>query len=148
MEKEYDIEDEKFERLLIEKRHKEISGTLRAIAGNLSNNNDKAVVDAIKGQGEKFETLSKSIMGKPPINIDLNTKDFVTSILLIRDEIVESNKKAVIAYQAAEKSNIKLAEALENRLLPDTFTMEKSYGGVTESVKINYKPANQITIKK
>lgn len=144
---EISIEEEDF--LIAENRHDEIIKSFNNITSALLKQDDKLIADAIKEQSNKFEDLAKSISEKPPINFDLNTKDFVTSILLVRDEIVESNKKTVIAFEENVKSNDKLREAIETRLLPDTFTLIKNYG-VTESVKVNYKPSNQIniTIKK
>jgi prephenate dehydrogenase len=139
------IEEEDFR--IAENRHDEIIKSLGKVVTAMSNQNDKALVDAINKQAEKFDDVAKAIQEKPPVNIDLNTKDFVSSILLIRDEIIESNKKTVIALEDTKKSTDSLKEAIETRLLPDTFDLVRSYG-ITQSVKVNYKQANQIIIKK
>lgn len=139
MGKELDIEDEKFETLLADKRHKELTVTLKAIAANLLNNSDKEVVNAINGQGDKIGDLVKAIQAipkpeKPQVNVDVNQDKVISSLQQICTDIVDSNNKVI--------------EALEKRLLPDTFTLVKSYGGVTESVKVNYKTSNQLIVKK
>lgn len=141
MAKELDIEDEKFEALLSEKRHKELTTSLKAISLALVTKNDEAIVEAINGQGEKIGQLVKAIQEipqpekpeKPEVNIELNPKEFVTSVQKICEDIVASNNKVI--------------EALENRLLPDSFELIKNYG-VTQSVKVNYKQANQINNNK
>lgn len=142
MAKELDIEDEKFEALLQEKRHKELTTSLKAISLALVTKNDEAIAEAINGQGEKIGELVKAIREmptpekpeKPEVNVELNPKEFVTSVQKICEDIVASNNKVI--------------EALENRLLPDSFELIKTFGGVTQSVKVNYKPANQINNNK
>ncbi len=139
MANEKDKEDEKFESLLADKRHKELTGALKGIATHLSKDNDKAVVEAINGQADKIGELVKAIQDMPKpekanVNVELNPKEFVTSVQKICEDIVASNNKVI--------------EALENRLLPDSFDLVKGYGGTTQSVKVNYKNANQIIIKK
>jgi len=135
-----DIEDDDFEALLADKRHKELSGTLKTIAMSLSKEkDDKAVVDAINGQGEKVAALVKAIENipkpeKPEVNVELNQDKVISSLREICTDIVASNKEVIAA--------------LENRLLPDSFQLVKGYGGVTESVKVNYKAANLINNKK
>lgn len=141
MSKELDIEDEKFEALLQEKRHKELTTSLKAISLALVTKNDEAVIEAINGQGEKIGELVKAIQEipqpekpeKPEVNVELNQDKVITLLGEISKEIIESNNKVI--------------EALENRLLPDSFELIKNYG-VTQSVKVNYKPANQVATKK
>jgi len=142
MGKEKDIEDEKFEALLEQRRHNELKGLLVKLATAMSGKDDSAIVEAINGQGSKIGELVTAIQNmpkhekqeKPQVNVELNPKDFVASVQELCKEIVDSNNKVI--------------EALENRLLPDTFTLVKSYGGATESVKVNYKQANLINNKK
>lgn len=138
-----EIEDEEFESLLADKRHKEVAGTLRNIAtALLKEKDDKVIVDAIKVQGDKMSELVAAIksipkpekLETPIVNVELNPQQFVTSINKICEDIVASNNKVI--------------EALNNRLLPDTFILVRGYGGATESVKVNYKEASKITIKK
>lgn len=142
MPKDIDIEDEKFEALLEQRRHNELKGLLVKLATAMSGKDDSVIVDAINGQGSKIGELVTAIQNmpkhekqeKPQVNVELNPKDFVASVQELCKEIVGSNNKVI--------------EALENRLLPDTFTLVKSYGGATESVKVNYKAANLINNKK
>ncbi len=134
-----DLEDDDFDVLLADKRHKELSGTLRNIATALSKEkDDKAIIDAIKGQGNKMSELVDAIKNipkpekpeKPIVNVEINPQQFVSSINKICEDILASNNKVI--------------EALENRLLPDTFILIKRQGGATESVKVNYKTAKEI----
>jgi len=142
MAKEIDIEDEKFEALLEQRRHNELKGLLVKLATSMSGKDDSAIVSAINGQGDKIGALVKAIQDmpkpekpeKPQVNVQVNQELVISSIQQLCKDIVDSNNKVI--------------EALENRLLPDTFTMVKSWGGVTESVKVNYKEANKLSIKK
>lgn len=150
MGKEIDIEDEKFEALLQEKRHKELTKNLRDLFVAISTKDDKSIIDAINGQGEKIGELVTAIQSipkpekigalvsaiqnipkpeKPQINVEVKQDLLISSVQQICKNIIESNNKVI--------------EAVENRLLPDTFELIKNYG-VTQSVKVNYKPANQI----
>jgi hypothetical protein len=130
---ERDQEHEQFTALLADKRHKELVSNLKSIVAKLSDKNDKELIRAIMGQGDKIELLAKSILDMPPpeVNIEYNEKEFVTFVQKISTDIIESNEK--------------LIKVLENRMLPDTFTLIKTYNGTTESVKVNYKPAKTIT---
>ena len=133
-----DIEQIEFERLLADKRHKEHSYLLKSIATALSKDDDKEVIDAINKQGNNFGELIKAIKDipqteLPEVNITLNPKEFISSINKMCEDILESNEKVI--------------ETITTRLLPDTFTFVRDYGGKTESVKVFYKQANKITIK-
>ena len=130
-----DIEDIEFERLLADKRHKEVSYLLKNIATALSKDDDKDVIAAINKQGNNFGELIKAIKSipqteLPEVNVTLNPKEFVSSINKICEDIIASNDKVI--------------ETLNKRLLPDTFTLVKDSRGTTESVKVNYKQANKI----
>lgn len=138
---EISIEEEDF--IIAENRHDEIIKSLGKVAAALSNiKEDKAVADAIKKSAERQE----SVMGKVStaiekiknleVNVELDSKELLPLLRGIRDE-----------QKANKEDNRKILQALENRLLPDTFTLIKGYGGVTESVKINYKKASQIQFK-
>lgn len=134
MGKELDLEDEQFETLLADKRHKELTVALKNIATNLANKDDSGIVEAIKEQVVKMEELVSVIQShNPEVNVELNPKDFVASMQQMCKDIAESNNKVI--------------ETLENRMLPESFQLVKGYGGITESVKVNYKPANKIITK-
>jgi len=132
-----ELSKEEYEEIVAEKRHSELKAVLGKVAASLSEKDDKAVIDAINGQGEKMAKLVKAIESIPkpesPV-VNINQEKVISSVNEMCKEIIESNNKVIAA--------------LENRLLPDTFTLIKSFGGVTESVKVNYKPANQMTISK
>lgn len=111
---------EEEEYLLSKIRHEEIKDKLGSLVSALNNDNDKAIIDAIKLQGDKIGQFATAI----------DNKKIVSCIEKMRDDIIQSNEKVI--------------KALENRLLPDTFTLIKSRMGLTESVKVEYKPANKI----
>lgn len=136
MKQEFEVEEDEFNEIVAENRHRELATSLKDIATILSNKNDKAVALAINGQGSKIEALVKAIHGiqKPEVKIEWTPKEFISSINKICEDIVASNNKVI--------------QALNNRLLPDTFTLVKSHRGTTESVKVNYKEANKIANKK
>ena len=136
MPKHTEVEDDEFDEIVAEKRHEELSSTLKTIASHLSKrNDDSAVVKAINDQGGKVAELVKVIekipMARNPTpNLEASNDKFLHSINQISKDIIESNNKVIAS--------------LENRLLPDTFELVKGYGGVTTSVKVNYKPANKL----
>ena len=130
-----DIEELKFESLLADKRHNEVSYLLKAITDALAKDDSNEVVEAINKQGNNFGELIKAIKSipkteLPEVNVNLNPTEFVDSINKICEEIIKSNDKVI--------------EALNTRLLPDTFTLVKTYAGITESVKVIYKEARLI----
>ena len=137
-----EIDDIEFDKLLQDKRHKELTAYLKAMATAISNNSDKEVIAAINKQGDSIGQLVNAIQSIPKpekqetpiVNVEINPQQFVTSINKICEDIVASNNKVI--------------EALNNRMLPDSFTLVKTYGGMTESVKVNYKESSKITIKK
>ena len=131
-----EIEDIEFEKLLQDKRHRELKNALVAISSILSKKDDVGIIEAIEKQSQAlagFVSVIKSISA-PEVNVEINPKEFVSSINKLCEDVIASNNKVI--------------ETLNTRLLPDTFTLNKGYGGITESVKVNYKESNKITIKK
>lgn len=133
-----EVTKEEADELIAENRHREHSYLLKTIATALSKDDDKEVIDAINKQGKNFGELIQAIKSipqteLPEVNVTLNPKEFVSSINKICEDIIASNEKVI--------------ETLNTRLLPDTFTLVKDSRGTTESVKVNYKQANKITIK-
>ncbi len=126
MDKEHEIEDEMFESLLQDKRHKDLLKRLSDITIAMNANSGRPIVDAINGQVREINLLVDAIK-KTPIT---SQKEIAATANEMCKTIIESNNK--------------LIELLENRLLPDTFTLIKSRSGLTESVKVEYKPANKI----
>jgi len=131
-----EIDEREFDDIQADKRNKALIKAFNGLATALNNKDDKAVVVAFNNQADKMEKLVSAIQDipKPEVKVDLNPKEFVTSVQKICEDIVASNNKVI--------------EALENRLLPESFVLVKGWNGATESVKVNYKPANQIAIKK
>ena len=126
-------EDEVFQELLEDKRHKENIKLLSTIALALNSKNDNEIIKAIKGQGDNVNDLIKSIQNLPKIEapiVNLNQKEVTETLNKICADIINSNNKVI--------------ETLENRLLPTSFELVKMKNGMTESVKVNYKPANKI----
>lgn len=134
----FDIEDEKFNALLQDRRHKELTAVLKTIVACLSGKTDREVVDAIKGQPAIFKAeMEQVIKSLPKVVVNVDYENVLTSIKEISDA----------AVLKIEDSNNKVIEVLETRLLPDTFDLIKNYGA-TQSVKVNYKPANLINTPK
>lgn len=132
-------DDKEFEDLLAEKRHKEVTQSLKGIATLLSkpekSNEDKQIIDAINKQGEAIERVAAAIQSqpkpeKPEVNVELNNTEVVT---LLRE--VKEGQKAII-------------EAFGNRPMVDKFDFEKDNWGNIKTAKVIYKPMNQVTISK
>jgi hypothetical protein len=153
-----DTEQDKMDRLVAERRHNDIVKgqndtieSLNKVAESIGHQNEQgiATIKTLIGEQQKavsvFLNALKNIpaplvnVGSPVINVEDNQEKVIISLCEIRNEIIESNNLVINAH-------LKVIEALENRLLPDTFVPIKSFG-TTESVKVNYKPANLITKK-
>lgn len=115
-----EVGDDEFNFLLAEKHHEELLKSLKIIALNISEVDIEGVKEQIKDLIIITQNISK-----------INSKEVYLQIKEICNQITLSNNKVI--------------EALSNRLLPSTFDLIK-FNGVTQSVKVNYKPANQITI--
>lgn len=128
------MENEEFDSLLLEKRHSEIIIALSAIAESLTKDGDKELLEAILAQGEKLRGLIDLVskIPAPEVTVDVNLEELKLTFESIKEEIISSNTKVV--------------ETIESRLLPYTFDLIKE-NGVTQSVKVNYKEANQINNK-
>jgi hypothetical protein len=126
-------EDELFADLLADKRHKELVGALRVISTSLNKEDNTAIVDAIYAQGlntDKLIGLIKQAQRQEQPIVDINNDKISDALNQICIDIIASNNKVI--------------EALEGRLLPDTFEMLREYGGVVQSVKVNYKSSKEI----
>lgn len=124
-------EDKEFEALLSDAKHEELTNALKDISVSLAEG-DENIVNAIKEQGSTVEGLVEAIKNLPepeaPI-VEVNQEEVISSIQQICTDIIASNNKVI--------------EALENRMMPESFTLVKNFG-ITESVKVQYKPANQL----
>ena len=134
------IDIDKIQRLKQAEQHKELTTSLGKLAAAISENKkDAEIAKAISKQTSDFVTaitnLPKPEAQKlPEVKIEYNHEKLVSLLNGFTDNIKESNQKVI--------------EALENRLLPDTFELVKGYGGETQSVKVKYKSAKEINSKK
>jgi hypothetical protein len=81
---------------------------------------------------KKLDTLTKFLKNFefPEIEVVTKNEDFKTFFETIKDEILKSNSKVI--------------DTIENRLLPDSFDLQRGKDNLTTSVKINYKTAKEI----
>jgi len=135
-----DFDDKEFELELAQKNHKELTTSLGKLATAISEDKgDKEIAKAITKQTDDFVKAIANIpkpekQQTPEVKIEYNHEKLVSLLNGFTKEIVDSNQKVI--------------EALENRLLPDTFHMVRGYGGEPESVKVKYKSAKEINSKK
>lgn len=134
-----EFDDKEFELELAQKNHKELTTSLGKLTAAISEDKgDKEIAKAITEQANKIDGLAKAISNipkpekqkTPEVKIEYNHEKLVSLLNVFTKDIVDSNQKVI--------------EALENRLLPDTFTLNKREGGWTDSVKVNYKSAKDI----
>lgn len=126
------MENQEFELLSLEKRHLEIIEALKIISESLSKEEDTVVLEAILAQGEKLRGLIELVskIPAPEVTVDIDLEELKLTFESIKQEIIDSNTKVI--------------ETIENRLLPFSFDLNREANGLTTSVKVNYKPANEI----
>lgn len=125
-----DDDDKTFEQALKDSENEALLNAINKLATLLSAPRDSGLADAIKGQGAKMDEFLKEVAKITKQEDKYSSKYFITLTQKISSEIISSNNKVI--------------EAIENRLLPDSFELKKSSFGVTESVKVNYKQASKI----
>ncbi len=125
-----DDDEQFFAEELRAKQHKEQMGVLKGIATLLNKpekeKEDKAIVDAIKKQGESLDKVAAAIQNqpKPEVKVELSNKE----ILPLLKEIKEGNDK--------------LLKAIENKNVVESFDFQYDNWGSIKTAKVNYK--NQI----
>ena len=135
-----EFDDKEFELELAQKNHKELTTSLGKLTAAISEDKgDAEIAKAISKQTSDFVTAIANLpkpekQELPEVKIEYNHEKLVSLLNGFTDNIKESNQKVI--------------EALENRLLPDTFELVKGYGGETQSVKVKYKSAKEINSKK
>lgn len=119
-----------------EDRHNEIKGALKGISTllNKPEKDDKAIIDAIQKQGEKFDKVAAAIQNqpkpeKPEVNVSVSNQE----ILPLLKEIKDGNEA--------------IKKALENKPMVDEFKIQNT-DNWTKTIKVIYKKASEITIKK
>jgi len=147
-----DVEKEEAAEIIAVNTFKEIKGmkeSLGKLATAISTKEDPKIAEAIKESAksqnavaEAQNALTSAIkeLQKPDANLKINNDNFLTSFNKIADRICESNEKN-------QKSNEKIAEALENKLMVDEFNFTYDYGNI-KTAKVIYKPMSQITVSK
>ena len=127
-----EIEDKEFDDLLADKRHTELKGALKGIATLLSKpekDDNKAIVDAIKKQGESLEKVAAAISNqpkpeKPEVNVTIENKEILSLLREVKD------------------GNDKMLKALESKPMVESFDFQYDNWGGIKTAKVNYK--NQI----
>lgn len=133
-------DDIEFDELLADRRHKELTGTLKGIAALLNQPKNDNIAEAIRQTGEATKGLIEVVKNipkaeKPEVNVQIDNQKIVTSLEEICDKIVASNKEVL--------------EAMKSKPMVDSFQVKPSGWNNTErTINVIYKPASQITIKK
>lgn len=133
-----DIDEIEFEKETAATRHKELKGALRGLATAISQKNDTKVAEAIKESANASQAVAEAIKNipqpkSPDVKVQISQQEIVTSLEAICKRIEESNKTVV--------------DALENKLMVDSFEFTMDYGNY-KTAKVNYKPMSQISISK
>lgn len=122
-----EIDDIEFDELLAEKRHKEVTQTLKGIATllNKPEKND-GVKEAVEKQSAAIEKVATAIQNlpkpeKPEVNVSVENKEIIP---LLR-EIKEGNER--------------ILKALENKPMVDKFNFEHDNWGNIKAAKVDYK---------
>ncbi len=124
-----EIDDKELDDIQAEKRNKQLLRALNKISEILASKSEKPLLEAIREQQEKINILINSLKNTEKAEISQN--DFVSLTEQLRTQIIESNNKVI--------------EAIQTRMLPDSFELVKNQYGVTQSVNVKYKQANNIS---
>lgn len=120
-----------------EDRHNELKGALKGIATLLGKpeKDDKAIVDAIKKQGDAIDKVAAAISNQPkPEKPEVN--------------VITDNKELLPLLKEIKEGQIALKEAFENKLMVDEFKFTSDQWGKYNTAKVIYKPMNQVTVSK
>lgn len=118
------LEDDDFEALLAEKRHKELSGALKAIAVSLSKDTDKESVAAIEKQTQILEKFVQEVANfeKSEAKVELDQDKVVKSICEMKDAVIK----------AIADANEKRVEVKGNKSWE--FNVVRGYGGTIDKI--------------
>lgn len=125
-----EIDDKELDDIQAEKRNKQLLRALNKISEILASKSEKPLLEAIMEQQEKINILINSLKNTEKAEISQN--DFVSLTEQLRKDIIESNNKVI--------------EAIQTRMLPDSFELVKNQYGITQSVNVKYKSAISIKI--
>lgn len=136
-------DDIKFEALLADKRHKELTGTLKGLVTILSKEKpNDGIKEAIEKQSKAIEGFANAIKNipkpekqeKPQVNVAVSNDNMISSIEKMCKEICDGQNK--------------ILKALEEKPIVDEFKLEKDQWGTTRTVKLVYKTAATINYGK
>lgn len=133
-------DDNKFEALLIDRRHKELTSALGKVVSELQKKKpDDGIKEAIEKQSKSIEGFSNAIKNlpkpeKPEVNVNVSNDKMVSSINDMCKEICEGQNK--------------ILKALADRPLVDKFEIAKYYNGSIRTIKVIYKSENNVLYNK
>lgn len=132
MGKEIDDNEDNFEALLSDKRHKELISSLSKVLLELKKEKkDDGVKEAIENQTKAINDFSKAINKLKPED---KSQEIISAIETMQNEICESNNKVVAA--------------LNNKQIVDRFEIEKDPFGTTKTINVKYKSIGSISYSK
>lgn len=126
-----DIEDDDFNELLAEKRHKELSGALKKIAMLLSEpiKSDNTLVEAIKNNMNILNGLISVMNQQKEVSVTVDNN----ALLPLLKEIKEGNDR--------------ILTALNDKPIVDEFKVQNT-DRYTKTIEVIYKKSSQATLKK
>lgn len=124
-----DIEDDEFNDLLADKRHRELSGSLKKIAVLLSQKDDGAM-SVIKSNMDAFGNI---------INLIKTQQKEVT--------VTVNNNELLPLLREIKEGNDRILTAMSNKPIVSTFIVENT-DRYTKTIEVIYKKASQATFKK
>ena len=131
--REVEVDDEEAERILATTRHRQIrqlfTKLIEAVQSQTEDKEDQKFLDEVKKQSDAIDKIASGIKNIS-VNVEVDQKETLSSLNKLGEDIIASNER--------------LGRIIETRLLPDTFKLNKVQGGATDTVKVYYKPANQI----
>jgi hypothetical protein len=138
-----EVEKEEAEEILAVNTFKEIKGMKEAfgkLATAINQKKDDGVADAIKESTKATTGLIQAVKDipkpeTPEVNVEITNDKILPLIEKMCKEVCDSNEKVI--------------QALNNRPIVDSFEVTaREYNGIgAKTIKVNYKPLNQVTSK-
>ena len=105
-----EIEDDDFEALLADKRHRELSGTLKNIASSLSKEGDGKIIAAIDKQTKAIEGFVSAMsklerQEQKEVKVEFNEKEIVLSVTEIGKSILKGLDELKEAINKKERKH-------------------------------------------
>ena len=112
-----DLEDIRFERLLADKRHKELTSVLKTIKESFSNKAEEAISLAIDKQSEVIKGFVKAVksLPEPKVNVTVDNSEIEIAIKQLGESIAEmgSNNKLAEDLKLISKKGQDTLKSLE-----------------------------------